>query len=173
MSTYRKIEAEVRDEDVRTTISYSKERKEGHVTEKVFIKNTKDRKPVSQIKGNSVDGEDWVITGEDKPVDYKKYSPNALFKDFGFLTLDDKKIGGAELMGISWTGWLVVLVIILAVWFAAEYHIVTMAVDIANAETKMWNNAKPAPTKPKELVVMDFWQTAGRAKSGMRGRVGL
>ena len=38
MSTYRKIEAELRDDDTSTTISYRKARKEGNVTENVFIK---------------------------------------------------------------------------------------------------------------------------------------
>jgi hypothetical protein len=173
MSTYRKIEAEVRDEDTSTTISYSKNRKDGAVTEKVFIKKKNDRKTVSEIRGTSVDGKDWEIKGENKPVDYKKYSPNALFEDFGFIKLDDKKIGGSELLGISWTGWLVVFVIVLAVWFAAEYHVVTMAVDISNAEKTVWNDSKPAPTKLKELEIMDFWQTAGLAKEGMWKRVGM
>lgn len=174
MSAYRKIEAEVRDGDNSTTISYSKARKEENVTEKVFIKKKKDRKTVSEVRGTSVDGEDWVIKGKDETVDYKKYTPDSLFKEFGFIDLDGKKIGGgSEFMGISWTGWLVVLCVVLAVWFATEYHIVTMAVDISNAEKTVWNNTKPAPSELKELEILDFWQTAYRAKNGMWKRVGM
>jgi len=174
MSTYRKIEAEVRDEDTSTTISYSKNRKEGTVTEKVFIKKKKDRKTVSEVRGTSVDGEDWAIKGEDAPVNYKKYTPDSLFKEFGFIDLDSKKIGGgSEFLGIAWMGWLVVLCIVLALWFMYEYNLVTSQVGIENAEKELWNNSKPAPTTPKELEIMDFWQTTDRAKAEMWKRVGM
>lgn len=171
MSTYRKIEAEVRDEDTSTTISYSKARKEGTVTEKVFIKKKKDRKTVSEVRGTSVDGSDWSIKGKDTPVDYKKYSPDTMFKDFDFIDLDGKKIGGGG--GGSLLGWLVLLVIVLSFWFAYEYYQVTAQVDIENAEKEIWNNSKPKPSTPKELEVLDFWQTADRAKSRMMGRLGM
>ena len=141
MSTYRKIEAEVRDEDTSTTISYSKARKEDKVTEKVFIKKKQDRKTVSEVRGTSVDGNDWEIKGKDSPVDYKKYSPDGLFKEFGFIDLDGKKIGGG--IGGSMLGWLVVLVIVLALWFTYEYISIYIKLLEMDNKNRIFNENKP------------------------------
>ena len=171
MTSYRKIETEVRDDDISTTISYSKARKEGVLTERVFIKKKNDRKIVSELHGTSVDNQDWKIKGNDTPVEYEKYTPDKLFKEFGFINLDCKKIGGG--VGVSWFGWLVIVVIILSMWFAYEYTQVTTRFGIENAEKELWNNSEPAPTKRKELVLLDFWQTADMAKLRMLKRLGM
>ena len=42
----------------------------------------------------------------------------------------EKKIGGG--VGGSLFGWLVFVIIVLAVWFVVEYHMITMDIDLSN-----------------------------------------
>jgi hypothetical protein len=171
MSTYRKIEAEVRDEDVSKTISYSKVKKDGDVIEKVFIKDKEDRKTVSEVRGTSTNGSDWEIKGEDMPVAYKKYTPDTIFKDFGFMSLDSKKIGGGD-FGMNWSSMLVVLLIIIIGWFVYEYMAVLNKIEISNMEKSVWNNAEPKPIELKVMDTPDMCQIAVMARGEMVTRFG-
>jgi hypothetical protein len=174
MSSYRKIDIEVRDEDISNTASYQRIKKENKVTEKIFIKKKKDHKIVSEERGTSVDEGKWEMM-DGTAVAYTKYDPAKLFseKPFGFVKIDNKIIGGGGVLGLSWWSVLAIVCVILFAAYSYLYCQVSDEISIANAEIDLWNNAKPVPTKKKELLVLDFYQKSDRVKAKMWKIIGM
>lgn len=177
MTTYRKIEAEVRDDNISKTISYSKVRnKDDVVQEKIFRKVKKDREVISEMRGTSIGEEAWQIKDTEHPektiADYKEYSPKTLFsadKEFEFMELENKKIGGKVGGGVGgwspWLGLVVILLLIVLVWFFYELKNVVDEVSIRNKEVAIWNDSKP--NEFKKMEVLDFCQTVVKARDKM------
>jgi hypothetical protein len=174
-SSYRKIDIEVRDEDKSDTVSYQKIRKDGNLTEKIFIKEKNDHKTVSDIRGTSTDGKTWELK-DGKTVPYKEYDPTSLFRQWGFMEKFDAKVvgGGDGFLGWSYSAWVVIfLILFIVLWTITENRALSNEIRIANEERELWNNAKPAPTKKKELEVYDTPLKMKLVGSRMLGRLGI
>jgi hypothetical protein len=169
MSTYRKIDVEIRNDDISRIINYQKIRKNNVLTEKVFIKNKNGKKVINEIHGVSTDKSDWVIKGEGSKKKYTEYSPEKLFKDIDFINVNEKKIGGYNNnSNMLWFGYIILLIIIcLVLLFVYEYVQVSKQIELKNLEKEIWNNRDPKPTIPQELEILNFWKTACKAKSNM------
>jgi hypothetical protein len=172
-SSYRKIDIEVRDEDKSNTVSYQKIRKDGELTEKIFIKEKKDHNTISDIRGTSTDGKTWKLK-DGESVPYKKHDPTELFRQWGFMEKFDAKTVGGGIPAWSYTTWaLIFLIMFIIIWVMYENKVLSKEICIENEETELWNNAKPAPTVKKELKVYDFYEKSRLIRDRVLERVGV
>jgi hypothetical protein len=150
MSTYRKIDIEQRDENKIAVINYQKIRKDGKLTEKVFIKNKEDGKLIgSEIKGTSINESDWEIKGQANTEPYGKFSLDTIFKDMKFIKIDKKIIGGGSESDFLCCV-IVIILILICIWFVTTSYCIMKE----NSELSMLETAKLSVDRMSKQVCM-------------------